>query len=61
LQRQPLGLRHRIGTIATAFGFAPPVMGAVSWACEGTPKQIKAAHINVADSIDLMTNPSPLD
>ena len=47
-----------MGTVATVFGLAPAVDGAVIWARAGVPTDIKATNINVADSIDLMTNPS---
>ena len=46
----------RIGTVATVFGLLPAVDGAVICACAGAPKT-KAMNINVAVSIDLMTNP----
>jgi hypothetical protein len=45
----------RIGTVATVFGFAPAVVGDVIWACAQTAE---TSHINVAASIDLMTNPA---
>ena len=44
----------RIGMVVTTFGLAPALEGGVSCACAGAP--IKTT-INVAESIDLMTNP----
>jgi hypothetical protein len=46
------------GTVATAFGLTPAVPGAVIWACACAPA---ATNINVAASIDLMTNPKVID
>src|SRR5712691_10584281 len=43
----------RIGTVATGFGLAPAVDGAVVCAWAEAPK---ATNINVAVSIDLMTS-----
>src|SRR6202012_4528858 len=45
------------GTVATAFGLTPAVPGV--WACAGaqTVANNAATNINVAASIDLMTNP----
>ncbi len=43
----------RIGTVVTGFGLAPAVDGAVICAFADAPA---ATNINVADSIDLMTN-----
>src|SRR5882672_9951908 len=48
----------RIGTVATAFGLVPAVDGGVNCARTGSlAKGPIATIINVADSIDLMTNP----
>src|SRR5580700_6041159 len=43
----------RTGTVATTFGLAPAVDGGVICACAEVPA---ATNINVAVSIDLMTN-----
>ena len=43
----------RIGTVATGFGLAPAVDGAVTCAWAEAPE---ATNINVAVSIDLMTS-----
>src|SRR5882724_4402580 len=47
----------RIGTVATCFGLAPAVDGGVNCAWAAAPV---AMNINVAVSIDLMTNLGPL-
>jgi hypothetical protein len=47
----------RIGVVATALGLVPAVDGAVNCAWAGAAK---AVNINVAVSIDLMTNLAPL-
>jgi hypothetical protein len=56
----------RIGVVATAFGLAPPVVGAVFCAnADGrvAPKviDIRDIDINVAVSIDLMTRPGAIE
>ncbi len=52
----------RIGTVATCFGLAPAVDGAVICAWADVPATRNAVmHINVAASIDLMTNPGSID
>src|ERR1700750_1125644 len=50
----------RIGTVVTGFGLAPGAEGGVICACAGTAgnANAEAVIINVAESIDLMTNPS---
>ena len=45
----------RIGTVATAFGLAPAVVGGVICARAETAQ---TSNTNVAASIDLMTNPA---
>src|ERR1700724_1158412 len=47
----------RIGTVATCFGLAPAVDGGVNCAWAAAPVVM---NINVAVSIDLMTNLGPL-
>ncbi len=44
---------------ATGFGFAPAVEGGVSWAWAADSPE--ATNINVAVSIDLMTNPGSIE
>src|SRR5882672_12643823 len=52
----------RIGTVATGFGLAPNVDGAVICAWTDVPAARNAVkNINVAASIDLMTNPGSID
>src|ERR1019366_10052516 len=48
----------RIGTVTTCFGLVPTVDGGVSWAWAVAPV---ATNINVAVSIDLMTNLGSID
>jgi hypothetical protein len=45
--------------VATAFGLTPAVPGV--WACAPTVANNAATNINVAASIDLMTNPKVID
>ena len=70
LDRETLGLRHRVGGIGGGlqrgadrngrdrFGLVPPVDGAVICACAEAPA---ATNINVAVSIDLMTSLGVID
>jgi hypothetical protein len=55
----------RTGTVTTVFGLAPTVAGNVICACAAAPdtanikaKNIRPKDINVAVSVDLMTNPA---
>jgi hypothetical protein len=47
--------------VATGFGLAPAVDGAVICACTDVAVRNAVKNINVAASIDLMTNPGSID